>query len=84
MSYPAVTVYSKPDCVQCDRTKSRLERAGVPFTEVDVTQEPTALDYITRDLGYSAAPVVCVAQDNEDDRHWSGFRPDRLTALTRA
>ncbi|MCG7425083.1 glutaredoxin family protein [Kocuria rhizophila] len=77
MSFPAVTVYTKPACVQCDHTKARLTRAGAPFTEVDVTADDTALDFITRDLGYTAAPVVYLDDDGEQ-RHWSGYRPDLI------
>ena len=78
MTYPAVTLYSKPDCVQCDRTKARLVRAEAPFTEVDVTQDRTALDFITRDLGYTAAPVVYLDDGHDVQRHWSGYRPDLI------
>lgn len=77
MSFPAVTVYTKPECIQCDHTKNRLTRAGVLFTEVDVTQDSTALDFITRDLGYTAAPVVYL-EDDGVERHWSGYRPDLI------
>lgn len=77
-----VTVYSKPRCVQCDMTRKQLDRLGVEYTTVDVTDNPTALEFITEDLGYSQAPVVVVDQDPQN--HWSGFRPDRLKALARA
>ena len=74
-----VTVYSKPSCVQCDGTKRSLNKAGIEFTEVDLTEHAAALEYVTEDLGYAQAPVVVTAEG-----HWSGFRPDRIKALTRA
>src|SRR5659263_266370 len=77
-----VTVYSKPRCVQCDMTRKQLERLQIGYTTVDVTDNATALEFITEDLGYSQAPVVVVDQDPEN--HWSGFRPDQLKALARA
>lgn len=32
---------------------------------------------MVKDLGYTAAPVVMAGED-----HWSGFRPDKLSALS--
>ncbi|WP_077490863.1 glutaredoxin-like protein NrdH [Sinomonas mesophila] len=72
-----VTVYSKPACVQCTATKRALDSKGIAYTEVDVTQSPSALEYISDELGYSQAPVVVV----DDHNHWSGFRPDLIDRL---
>ncbi|KFF58416.1 glutaredoxin [Cryobacterium sp. MLB-32] len=75
-----VTVFSKPACVQCTMTYIALDKAGVTYTVVDVTENTAALEYVTEDLGYSAAPIVVVDEHN----HWSGFRPDRITALAQS
>ena len=72
-----VTVYSKPACVQCTMTYRALDKAGVTYTIVDVTENAAALEYVSEDLGYSAAPIVVVDEHN----HWAGFRPDRIAAL---
>lgn len=72
-----ITLYSKPGCQPCRLTARKLEAAGIPFREVDVTEVPAALEYITEELGYSAAPVVVV----DDQEHWSGLRPDKIAAL---
>ncbi|MBY0788138.1 glutaredoxin-like protein NrdH [Corynebacterium parakroppenstedtii] len=71
----AVTVYTKPACVQCTATKKALDRAGVDYETVDITMDSDARDYVMA-LGYLQAPVV-VAQDER----WSGFRPDRIKSL---
>lgn len=76
MNATAVTVYSKPLCVQCDATKRALATAGIAHIVVDVTEDADALAKI-KALGYAQAPVVITAED-----HWSGFRPDRIKALT--
>ncbi|KQQ20716.1 NrdH-redoxin [Rathayibacter sp. Leaf299] len=70
----ALTVYSKPSCVQCTTTYRVLEKKGIEYTTVDITTNPAALAYITEELGYSAAPVVVASDQN----HWSGFRPDLI------
>ena len=74
-----ITVYTKPNCVQCMATKRALAKAGVAFELVDLTTNPDLVEWITTDLGYSAAPVVYV-EDGTGENHWSGFRPERITA----
>jgi len=76
MNTSPATVYSKPACVQCDATYRALDKHGIAYDVVDLTQDPTALELV-RSLGYLQAPVVITG-----DTHWSGFRPDQITALT--
>jgi glutaredoxin-like protein NrdH len=70
-----VTVYTKPACVQCNATYKALDRHGVAYDVVDITEVPEARDYVMA-LGYLQAPVVVAG-----GVHWSGFRPDRISAL---
>ena len=42
MTSPAFTMYSTPWCGYCRRLKSQLDRAGIPFTEIDITDDPEA------------------------------------------
>jgi glutaredoxin-like protein NrdH len=69
-----LTVYSKPSCVQCTATYRALDAKGIEYDVVDLTTNPAALEYVMEELGYSAAPVVVVS----DQDHWSGFRPDLI------
>ncbi|QWW19543.1 glutaredoxin-like protein NrdH [Schaalia sp. 19OD2882] len=69
-----ITVYSKPRCPQCDATYRVLDKQGIEYTSVDVSQDSDALEYI-KGLGHQQAPVVVAGDD-----HWSGFRPDRIKA----
>lgn len=71
-----VTVYTLPACVQCDSTKRLLTRNSVEYQEIDLSQDSDAMSMV-RGLGYTAAPVVMVGDD-----HWSGFRPDKISALS--
>ena len=71
----SITVYSKPACQQCTMTTRALDRAGLDYTVVDISEDADARDYVMA-LGYLAAPVVETGGD-----HWSGFRPDRIKAL---
>jgi glutaredoxin-like protein NrdH len=72
----AVTVYTLPACVQCDSTKRMLQRNDIDYQEVDMSQDPVALEMV-KTMGYTAAPVVVAGDD-----HWSGFRLDRIQALS--
>lgn len=74
-----VTVYSTPNCQQCRMTYRALDQAGIGYVVVDVSGDEAAREYVTDELGYSAAPVVVVDQDPEN--HWSGFRREKITAL---
>lgn len=71
----SVTVYTKPACVQCNATYKALDKQGIEYSVVDITEVPEACDYVMA-LGYLQAPVVVAGDD-----HWSGFRPDRIKAL---
>jgi glutaredoxin-like protein NrdH len=76
---PPITVYTKPTCVQCDATCRALEKAGVSYDKIDVTQNAEAREYVMS-LGYLATPVVYVSPT----QHWSGFRPDRVGRIAAA
>lgn len=71
----AVTVYSKPACVQCTATYRALDAQGIEYEIFDVSADDKALATV-KELGYMQAPVVVAEGD-----HWSGFRPDKIQAL---
>jgi glutaredoxin-like protein NrdH len=73
-----VTVYSKPACVQCNATYRALDKKGIAYEVVDMSQDASALERV-RALGYMQAPVVMTGAD-----HWSGFRPDKIEELAAA
>jgi glutaredoxin-like protein NrdH len=62
--------------VQCDSTKRMLKSIDVDYEEVDMSQDPVALEMV-KTLGYTAAPVVVSGDD-----HWSGFRMEKIQALS--
>ena len=70
-----VTVYSKPNCPQCTQTKKKLEQKGIAFEVIDISQDKKAAQTVN-DLGYRQVPVIV-----SGEKHWSGFRPDLLSAL---
>ena len=70
-----VTVYTKPNCVQCEATKRHLNKNGIQYDTVDITQDISAYDKLI-DLGYRAAPVVITDGDS-----WAGYNPDKIDSL---
>ncbi|MTI15802.1 glutaredoxin-like protein NrdH [Rhodobacteraceae bacterium RKSG542] len=70
-----ITVYSKPSCVQCNATYRALEKIGVDFNIVDLSEDDAAFNHV-QSLGYKQVPVVEARGD-----HWAGFRPDKIAAL---
>jgi glutaredoxin-like protein NrdH len=73
-----ITVYTKPACVQCNMTSKALDKQGLAYDVVDISEDAEARDYVMA-MGYLQAPVVVAGGD-----HWSGFRPDRINALVGA
>jgi glutaredoxin-like protein NrdH len=72
----SVTVYSKPACVQCTATYRALDRLGVDYEIIDISEDADALDRV-RGMGYMQVPVVVAGE-----HHWAGFRPDMISALS--
>ncbi|WP_378147823.1 glutaredoxin-like protein NrdH [Cnuibacter sp. UC19_7] len=73
----AITVYTKPSCVQCNATYRALENKGLEYEIFDLSVDEKALETV-KELGYLQAPVVITDTDS-----WSGFRPDKIEELAR-
>ncbi|RWZ49575.1 glutaredoxin-like protein NrdH [Labedella phragmitis] len=71
----AITVYTKPSCVQCTATYRALDSKGIEYEVFDLSADEKALEAV-KSLGYLQAPVVIADED-----HWSGFRPDKIEEL---
>jgi len=69
------TVYTKDNCIQCDMTKRLMDKIGVEYETVNISENPAELDKLI-ELGYRAALVVVT-----EDGSWAGFQPDKITAL---
>lgn len=73
----AITVWSKPNCVQCKAVYRTLDKAGAPYTVKNLPDFPEKLEEFIA-AGHTSAPVV------EADGHetFAGFNPDALKAIT--
>ena len=70
-----VIVFSKPACVQCNATYRALNKKALEYSIVDVSADEVALTHVLA-MSYQQVPVVQTPND-----HWSGYRPDKITAL---
>lgn len=74
-----LVLFTTPGCVQCRATARAFDREGLEWIEVDLSTNPEAMAFVKDSLGYTSAPVVTTATGT----HWSGFQPERITALVR-
>jgi mycoredoxin len=52
-------MYSTPWCGYCRRLKAQLDRAGIPFTEIDITDDPEATSFVEQvNGGNQTVPTV--------------------------
>ena len=70
-----VTVYTLPNCVQCDTTKRMMDNLSISYETVDLSQDAKAAEMVLG-LGYKQAPVVIAG-----NQHWSGFRIEKIKSL---
>lgn len=73
---PALTIYTKPNCVACEMTKRQLTKAGVEYAVIDLSERPDVVEQL-RAEGLLSAPVV----ETPDGERTAGFRPDRIRAI---
>ena len=46
----AITVYTKPACVQCTATYRALDSKGIDYNVLDLSQDPAALEQVAAAL----------------------------------
>lgn len=70
-----VTIYTTPSCVQCNMTKREMDKFGIDYSVVDLTQHPDKADAF-KEQGFTSAPIVTT-----DTKIWSGFRLEKIRSL---
>lgn len=73
-----VTVYTKDNCQQCAATERALNRVGVDYREIQITEANISL---LQEAGFTQAPLVMVSKGSELQDFWSGYRPDKIQGL---
>lgn len=57
------TMYSTPWCGYCHRLKGQLDREGIPFTIVDIEQQPDAASIVEKVNGGNQTVPTLVYSD---------------------
>ena len=68
----SVTVYTTKVCPYCVRAKALHERRGIPFTEVDVTNDPDKRAWLVEASGRRTVPQIFIGEQaigGSDDLH---------------
>lgn len=67
-----ITVYTNPQCVQCDITKRVFDKAGIKYSVIDLASVPDKVEEF-KTKGYMSAPIVTT-----DTKTWSGFKLPKI------
>lgn len=70
-----ITVYSKPNCPQCELTKRDMDILGIEYQTIDISQDQDKLDELMK-LGFRSAPVV-----QTENEAWSGYDQAKIKNL---
>ncbi len=76
MNAPQVTIYSTRGCSYCVAAKRLMERHGVPFNDIDLSDDPEALRALKDRTDHRTVPQIFVGE-----RFIGGY--DELSALVR-
>ncbi len=70
-----VTIYTTTQCPYCHLLKGFLQQNNIPFQEVNVENDPAAMQEVVRQTGQMGVPQT------EIDGKWIiGFDPERIVA----
>lgn len=70
-----ITVWTLPNCVQCQQTKKQFDSMGIRYEEKSLDSDPFKADFF-RAKGLLTAPIV-----ETDVKLWAGFRLDKIRSL---
>ena len=55
-----VTIYTTSYCPHCARAKRLLQNKNIPFTEIDVTNDPKNREEIEKRTGWMTVPMIFI------------------------
>jgi glutaredoxin-like protein NrdH len=83
-----ITLYSRPECGQCEQTKKVMDRKGLSYNEINVDEDEDARKLVQESAeamkASPALPMVVVTRPGKGEATvWHGFRYDELKDLTK-
>ena len=73
---PNILIYSTPTCAYCKMAKDYLNSRSIPFTDIDVSADPSKAQQMYEKSGQFGVPVIDV-----DGKIVIGFDKRRLDEL---
>ncbi len=70
-----VTIFTKANCPQCERTKTAMDILGIPYRTVDVQQNEREAARLMQ-AGFRSLPVV-----EAGDTSWCGYDEEKIKRL---
>jgi glutaredoxin-like YruB-family protein len=74
-----ITIYSTPTCPYCHEAKKFFTEQQMPFTDIDVTQDPEAAEEMMQKSGRAGVPVMVIKKDDGQEQVIVGFDKKALT-----
>ena len=71
-----ITVYGTATCPYCKRAKAWLEKRGIDFENIDISQNRSKIREMIKVSGQTGVPVIVI-----DDEVVIGFNQPRLEEL---
>ena len=71
----AITIYTTPHCLGCALTRRTLDKAGISYDHIDLSQRPDLIERFKAE-GLLSAPIIETSQGRS-----AGFRPDRIRQI---
>ena len=62
-SYPKIVLYTTAWCPHCKAAKEYLTERKIPFTNVDVEENESALELITEKYQATSVPLIVIGND---------------------
>lgn len=70
-----ITLWEKPNCVQCMQTKREFDKRGIIYQVKRLDRSAKAVERFL-EMGLMSAPII-----ETDAKRWSGFRLDKIKSL---
>ena len=71
-----ITIYTNPNCIQCEMTKKKFAERGIEYQTVELSSVPHLVEDF-KAAGYLAAPIVVTGAGT-----WSGFKPELIAQVS--
>ena len=67
-----ITIYGQPNCQPCRLARKQLDKEGVPYDYVDLSERPDKLQQF-KDQGLQSTPII-----ETPTERFTGLQPDRI------